>query len=204
MKKKAARKGPRRVLVLCGSPRPRGNTNTVVGWFGQGAGQAGARVDVVDLARLKFKSNGCLCCMRCQKSDRYECAVRDDARPVLASMPDYDVLVFATPVYFFGPTAQLKLLLDRMYCLFKFDRPGPGFGCAFRHATLGLISTAGDGLGGGLGALAESFRILSRFTGCKLKTLLVPSAPQDPRELANNAALRKKAIAFGRRLGARA
>jgi multimeric flavodoxin WrbA len=201
MSKTAAKKAPKRVLVLCGSPRPRGNTNTVVGWFGQGAGEAGARVDVVDLARLKFKANGCICCMKCQKSERYECVIRDDARPILASIPDYDVLVFATPVYFFGPTAQLKLLLDRMYSLFKFEKAVPGFDCAFRHATLGLIATAGDGLDGGLGALADSFAILSRFTGCKLKTLLVPGAPKDPADMAKNAALRKKAMAFGKRLG---
>jgi NAD(P)H-dependent FMN reductase len=190
----------KRILFLCGSPRRNGNTNTVVKWARQGAAKAGAAVEVVDAASMKFKSNGCTCCMGCQRSKEYKCVIADDAQPVLASMPRYDVLVFATPVYFFGPTAQIKLVLDRMYSLFKFERPGPGFGCAFRHATLGLISTAGDGMDGGLGAVADSFAILSRFTGCPLKKLLVPGAPKDPRDLAKDAKLRVKATAFGRKL----
>jgi NAD(P)H-dependent FMN reductase len=200
MAKSIAKKPLRSVLFLCGSPRPKGNTNTVVEWARQGVAAAGATAEAVDLAPLKFKVNGCVCCMGCQKSEKYECVVRDDAQPILARMPRYDALVFATPVYFFGPTAQLKLVLDRMYSLFKFEQPGPGFGCAFRHATLGLISTAGDGLDGGLGAVADSFGILSRFTGCKLETLLVPNAPKDPRDLDGNAELRQKAMAFGRKL----
>jgi hypothetical protein len=103
-------------------------------------------------------------------------------------------------VYFFGPTAQLKLVLDRLYSLFKFDQADGGFRCAFAHATLGLISTAGDGLDGGLQAVADSFGILSRFTGCKLETLLVPNAPKEPRDLDGNVELRERAIAFGRDL----
>lgn len=200
MAKKATKKPGKKVLVLCGSPRREGNTNTVAAWMAEGARSAGATVEMVDVARLKFKANGCTCCMGCQRSPKYECVIADDAQPLLASIPKYDVLVFATPVYFFGPTAQLKLVLDRMYSLFKFAKPGPGFGCAFRHETLGLISTAGDGPDGGLTAVEDSFRILSRFTGCPLKTLLVPGAPKDPKDLAKNAALRKKAVAFGRSL----
>ena len=200
MAKFSPRKRPKRILFLCGSPRPSGNTNTVVKWARQGAEAAGAAVTVVDAAKMKFKANGCICCMGCQRSKEYKCVIADDAQPVLASMPRYDVLVFATPVYFFGPTAQLKLVLDRMYSLFKFDQPVPGLGCAIGHATLGLISTAGDGLAGGLGAVADSFGILSRFTGCPLKKLLVPGAPKDPRDLARDAKLRAKAMAFGRKL----
>jgi NAD(P)H-dependent FMN reductase len=196
------KKSKRSILFLCGSPRAKGNTNTVVEWARQGAAGAGAATEVVDLAPLKFKVNGCVCCMGCQKSDKYECVIADDAQPILARIPSYDAIVFATPVYFFGPTAQLKLVLDRLYSLFKFDRPGPGFGCVFAHATLGLISTAGDGLDGGLQAVADSFAILSRFTGCKLETLLVPSAPKEPRDLDGNAELRERAVAFGAKLAA--
>lgn len=189
-----------KVLFLCGSPRKAGNTNTVVSWAAQGAAGAGATVEVVDVAHLRYKVNGCICCLGCQRSAEYRCVVADDAQPILASVPKYDAIVFATPIYFFGPSAQIKLILDRFYSLFKFNQPAPAFGCAFRHATLGLIATAGDGLGGGLQALADSFDIFSRFTGCRLEKLLVPNAPKDPAELAKNADLRERAQTFGRLL----
>src|ERR1035437_1593609 len=182
----------RRIMILGGSPRPNGNTNTVVDWFSQGAADAGAEVERIDLARLKFAVNGCICCMGCQKSDKFECVIKTPAQPILARMPDADVIVFATPVYFFGPTAQLKLVLDRMYSLYKFTK-ADSFDCAIRQATLVLISTAGDGLEGGLGSVAESFGNMARFNGSKLETLLVPNAPKDPKDMASNQELHRKA-----------
>ncbi|MFB3894613.1 MAG: flavodoxin family protein [Phycisphaerae bacterium] len=189
----------RRIMILCGSPRASGNTNTVVGWFAQGATAAGAEVEKIDLAKLKLKGNGCLCCMGCQKSDTFECVVKDGAQPILARMPEADVLVFATPVYFFGPTAQLKLVMDRMYSLYKYAK-SESFDCAIRHATLVLISTAADGMDGGLGLLAESFETMAKFNGSRFEKFLVPNAPKETSELASNAALRSKAVEFGRRI----
>ena len=46
---------PRKIVVLCGSPRKKGNTNRVVSWFAEGAGEAGASVEIVDTARLKYR-----------------------------------------------------------------------------------------------------------------------------------------------------
>ena len=188
----------KKVMILCGSPRAKGNTNTVAGWFAEGATAAGAEVETVDLAKMKLSANGCSCCMGCQKSDRYECVIKDAAQPILARMPKADVLVFATPVYFFGPTAQLKLVLDRMYSLYKFNETTSEFQSAIRHAKLVLICTAGDGKDGGLGLVDESFRIMAGFTGCQFDSLLVPNAPKDPKELGGNRQLREKAIQFGR------
>jgi len=74
----------KQIMVLCGSPRQHGNTNTVVAWVIQGATDAGARIDRVDAARLKYKVNGCISCFACQKLPEFECVVDDDAQPVLA------------------------------------------------------------------------------------------------------------------------
>jgi multimeric flavodoxin WrbA len=190
----------KKILILCGSPRPKGNTNTVVGWFTEGATAAGADVEIVNLSRLKLAANGCTCCLGCQKSDRYECVIEDEAAPVIAAMCKADVLVFATPVYFFGPTAQTKLVLDRMYCLYKFKQGESEFDCAIRGKGLGVIATADDGLDGGLAATGESFEAIATFSGCKFHSLLVPNAPKEPKELAKHEELRLKATEFGRQL----
>ncbi len=111
----------KRIMVLAGSPRENGNTNTVAGWVAAAVKESGADVEVVDVSRLKSKNNGCIACMGCQKPEKFECTVDDEIKPVLARIPDMDVLVFATPTYFLGPTAQMKLVMDRMYSLIKFD-----------------------------------------------------------------------------------
>ncbi len=190
----------KKILILTGSPRKDGNTNTVVKWFTEGAKEAGATVDVVDVARLKSKNNGCVACMGCQKSDRFECVVDDEVKPVLRRIPDYDVLVFATPTYFFGPSAQLKLLMDRMYSLIKFD---PAKGCYthnLSHLKWALICTGGGDINPGLALVEQTFKTVAGFIGSDCDSLLVPNASMYSDELKQNAALREEAKAFSRRL----
>ena len=187
----------KKIMILCSSPHKHGNTNTVVDWCVEGAKAAGGEVECVDIARLNYKNNGCIACMGCQKSDKYECVVQDDATEILARIHKYDVLVFATPIYFFGPNAQLKLLMDRMFCLVKFD---PETGEPISPSgwqTLGLIATAGGDIKDGLGLLDQTFKAIADFSGEQYLSLLVPNAPMDPQEMKGNAEIKKKALAYG-------
>ncbi len=190
----------RKILILTGSPRKNGNTNTVVKWFAEGAKEAGAKVEVVDVAGLKSKNNGCIACMGCQKSDKFECVWNDDIKPVLKKMPDYDVLVFATPTYFFGPSAQLKLLLDRMYSLIKFDQARGCYTHNLSHLKWALICTGGGSIDPGLRLVEQTFRTVAGFIGSECASLLVPNASMYSDDIKQNAALREEAMAFGRRL----
>lgn len=94
----------KKILIINGSPKKVGNTSAMVEWFCQGA--KGADIEIVRAAFLKYKTSGCISCRSCQKSDKYECSVEDGAKPVLAKMADVDAIVFATPLYFFGPSAN--------------------------------------------------------------------------------------------------
>ncbi len=190
----------KKILVLTGSPRKSGNTNTIVGWFAEGAREMGASVEIVDVARLKSKNNGCVACMGCQKSDKFECVWDDDVKPVLTKIPNYDLLVFATPTYFFGPSAQLKLLMDRMYSLIKFD---PARGCYthnISHLKWALICTGGGDINPGLALVEQTFKTVAGFIGSECDSFLVPNASMYSDELKQDAALREEAMAFGRRL----
>jgi multimeric flavodoxin WrbA len=192
----------KKIIVLCGSPRKQGNTNTVVNWFVEGAKSAGAQVEVVDAAHLKYKANGCTACMACQKSDKFQCVIDDDASPIIARIPEFDVMVLATPIYWFGPTAQLKLILDRTFALVKFDLktgeplPNP----ASRQKVLALIATAGGDLDGGLNSLDDAFKTAAAFTHCSYDSLLVPLAPLDPRQMVQQTEVKEKALALGRKM----
>lgn len=190
----------KKIMILSGSPRKNGNTNTVVKWFVEGCKNTEADVEQIDAARLKSKNNGCIACLGCQKSDRYECAVDDEIKPVLARMPEKDVVVFATPVYFFGPSAQLKLLIDRMYSLIKFDPAAGGYSHNLGHLKWGLIATAGGDINPGLSLVEQVFKTSVGFIGSELESLLIPFASMYNDDIKQNAELRERAMAFGRKL----
>lgn len=192
----------KKIMVLSGSPRKNGNTNTVVQWFTDGATEAGASVEVIDITKLTSKFHGCIACMGCQKSDKYECVIDDEVKPVVARIPDADVLVFATPTYFFGPTAQMKSLLDRMYSLIKFNPEKGGYDHNLGKVNVGLIATAGGGIQPGLQFIEDTFKTIAGFTGMGFSSLLVPNAPRETGAIKQDSALRKRATDFGRTIAA--
>jgi len=184
----------RKVIILCGSPHKEGNTNTVAGWVAQGARGKGAEVEVIDAVALKYKVGGCVGCMGCQSSKEFRCVIDDEAGPIIARLPEADVLAFATPVYFYGPTAHLKRFIDRMFSLFKFSPDGK-VRQAFHKTRVALIATAAGGLDDGLSLTEQLFRKIAAFSGKEMQSLLVPNA-----EGADKEELRRKAVAFGESL----
>ncbi len=190
----------KKIMVLSGSPRKNGNTNTVLGWFTEGAKEAGAELELVDITKLKSAHHGCIGCMGCQKSDKYECAVNDEVKPVLARIPSADVVVFATPTYFFGPTAQLKTLLDRMYSLIKFNPAAGKYDHNLGHLKLAVIATAGGGIQPGLQLIEDTFKTMAGFTGMGFSSLLVPNASMYSDTVKQDRELQERAKAFGRTL----
>jgi len=188
----------KKIMIVCGSPRKQGNTNRVVAWVADAARESGAEVEIVDAAHIDYATNGCTACMACQESDEFRCVIDDDASPIIARIPESDVLVFASPVYWLGPTAQIKLLLDRMYSLIKVkDEP---FDTAIKKTAIALIGTSGGGREHGLGLLEETFKLAASMMQMPFDSLLVPFAPADPANVENNDELKSQAAEFGRKL----
>ena len=107
----------KKVLILSSSPRKGGNSETLAAAFANGALEAG---NLVETVHLREKNYGfCRGCLACQKLGH--CVIRDDAVEVTAKMRDADVLVFATPVYYYSVSGQLKTMLDRANPLFGSD-----------------------------------------------------------------------------------
>ena len=98
-----------KILVLQGSPNVDGSTALLAGEFARGAREAGHAVDVVDVAALDIAPcTGCVAC-------GYEgpCTLSDDFDGLRERILGSDTLVFATPLYYYGMTAQLKTVIDR-------------------------------------------------------------------------------------------
>lgn len=107
----------KKVLVISTSPRKGGNSDTLADFFIQGAQEQGHAVEKVTLfdKQIGF-CKGCLTCQSTQK-----CIIQDDANAIIEKMKEADVLVFATPIYYYGLSGQMKTLLDRANPLYSAD-----------------------------------------------------------------------------------
>ena len=102
------------IAVLTGSPRKNGNSNFLAAQFAKGAEKAGHQVFTFDCA--KHNVSACIDCGHCNMNG--PCVHKDDFEIVRPYLISADVIVFATPMYFFGVTAQLKLVIDRFYAIY--------------------------------------------------------------------------------------
>ena len=120
------------IVVLSGSPRKGGNTAIMVQAFKEGAESAGHTVEVVDVAAKKIAP--CRACKYCY-SHGGDCAIKDDMAEVREALKRADMVAFASPVYWFDISAQLKLAIDRMYAF---------GGCGFSFSKVALLLDSGS------------------------------------------------------------
>ena len=98
------------VLILSGSPRKGGNSDLLCDEFMRGAQESGNKVEKIRVAEKKV--GYCRACYFCRASDG-ECIIEDDMKDILQKMIDANVIVLASPVYFYSIDAQLKTVIDR-------------------------------------------------------------------------------------------
>jgi multimeric flavodoxin WrbA len=98
-----------KVLGIVGSPRKRGNTHILVSKILEGAEAEGAETDILLLGKLKIRE--CTGCQACWKGR--PCSRKDDMNHIYPMLAESDGIVFGTPVYWYGPTALIKALVDR-------------------------------------------------------------------------------------------
>lgn len=104
----------KKVLILSSSPRKGGNSDLLCDAFADGARAAGHLVEKIRVAEKKIGfCTGCYACHTLK-----HCVQQDDAASVIAAMMAADVIVLASPVYFYSVCAQLKALFDRTVVIF--------------------------------------------------------------------------------------
>lgn len=100
-----------KIVVLEGSPHKKGSSNLLAGEFIRGAQSAEHTVQVLDVAHMNI--HPCLGCEYCGMNG--PCAQKDDVPEIQNALLSADMIVFVTPVYYFGMSAQLKMVIDRFY-----------------------------------------------------------------------------------------
>jgi multimeric flavodoxin WrbA len=122
-----------KILGLSGSPNRKGNTVTLMNQTLNGAKEEGAETELYSVAGKDIKP--CDGCHACGKTG--ECVIKDDMQSLYGKLMEVDGVVFGTPVYFYGMTAQLKAIIDRTIAI-----GGPGKSMANKVG--GVIVTGGS------------------------------------------------------------
>ncbi len=138
------------ILLLNGSPRPKGRTAQMCSAFMEGAQSAGHTVHRVDVCRKKIA--GCLACEYCHTRGNGKCLQEDDMREVYPLLLETDMLVLASPIYYHNLTGQLQCAIDRFYAV-----GSPRTLTRLKKAALFLSSGDADVYGGALFEYENSF-----------------------------------------------
>jgi len=183
----------RRILILKGSPRKRGNSALLAERVAAGAGDAGALVESFDLHDMEIRP--CDGCDFCQGSG--ECVIADDMQSLYPKLREADGIVIASPIYWFTINAQVKALLDRWYAL-----EGAGES-ALAGKQFGIVLTYGDSDPYSSGAVnaIRMFQDICRYERAEIAGFVYGSANK-PGEIQAQAEVMQRAYALGRRLAA--
>lgn len=131
----------KKILIIQGSGRPNGNTAQLVKSFTQGAEDAGHTVEIISLIRNEVK--GCLGCNACRY--RKPCVQKDDFNDMVPKIMKADLLVFASPLYFWTISSRIKAFIERFYCIAeKDDNPPLGRYEKYPNKDCALLMTAAD------------------------------------------------------------
>lgn len=140
-----------KIIILQGSPNKNGSTSILADNFAKGAREAGHIVETLDITRMNIKPcTGCVAC-------GYEgpCVQKDDNEIVKSKLLSCDMLVFATPLYYYGMSAQLKTVVDR-FCSYNSSLNS-------RHLKSALLAVAWNSDDWTFDALEVHYKTLVRY-----------------------------------------
>ncbi|MCR5788358.1 MAG: flavodoxin family protein [Lachnospiraceae bacterium] len=123
-----------KIAVFNGSARKE-NTYAMTEAFREGAEASGHEVEIYQVGQMKI--NGCLGCEYCHTKGEGSCVQKDDFEKLLPAYKEADMVIFASPIYYFSMTAQMEAAIQRVYCL--------GKPLKAKKAAL-LLSSASDGV----------------------------------------------------------
>lgn len=140
-----------KIIILMGSPNKNGSTSILADNFAKGAKEAGHTVEFLDITRMNIHAcTGCIAC-------GYEgtCVQKDDVEKIKSKLLSCDMVVFATPLYYYGMSAQLKTVVDR-FCSYNSSLNS-------RHLKSALLAVAWNSDDWTFDALEAHYKTLVRY-----------------------------------------
>ena len=178
----------KKVLIISTSLRQNANSEILAKETEKGARDAGHQVEFVTLKDKEIKF--CKGCLACQKLGK--CVINDDANEITLKMKEADVIVWATPIYYYEMSGQMKTLIDRANSLFA---TGKNFSEVYVITTSadssdGVVQTVLNGVNGWIAC----------FSGLKLKGYLEGDGLENSNDVKNRADLLEQAYNMGRNI----
>jgi multimeric flavodoxin WrbA len=181
------------VMIALGSPRRKGNSSTLAARVAAGAKSGGSHVETFWLHGMDIKP--CTACGGCRKKNHVDCVIKDDMQILYPKLRSADVIVIASPIYWFTFSAQTKLFMDRWYGL----GGDQGYALSGKHFAILLSYADADPFSSGAVNALRTFQDALRFIEAELVGMVYGSASKAG-EIRENKALMKEAYQLGRRI----
>ncbi len=177
----------KKVVIIKTSLRNNSNSDILADEFIRGANDANNEIQVISLKNKKI--NFCIGCLSCQKTKK--CFMGDDAIDIADKVCNADVVVWATPIYYYSVSGQMKTLIDRMNSLYARD---------YKFREVYLLATSAEAEEETInGAIKEVEGWVSCFNNVILKNHLLIGDVNSPKDILNNPNL-VKAYNMGKEL----
>jgi len=155
-----------KIITILGSPRKKGNTAKVLSMFED---KIGKDHEVERINITQYNVGGCLGCYKCKdKKDEPGCVQKDDALTIFEKMIQADAIVYASPLYCWSFTSQIKPLIDRHFCLVSGDGT-PDQDSLISDKPAALLVTCGGPIEGNCDAIQGIFKGFSDYLKLKAK-----------------------------------
>jgi multimeric flavodoxin WrbA len=188
-----------RVMTILGSPRREGNTARVLNWIEDRLRADGYDLDAANM--LDHNVGGCSECLACKKGTVELCSINDDANALYRRMVAADLVLIAVPVFCWGFPAQIKGLIDRMYCMMDFAVRRPG-APRLHNKPMGLLLTGGGGEADNAELMVRAFQRLVDHLGGRIGGYLFIGGCTTPEKISHE--VKARAEDFAARISGRA
>lgn len=176
-----------KIAVIIGSPRANGNTRMLADAFVNGAKESN-EVDVITLGSLHI--GPCRGCNFCSRNEAHDCVQKDDMAGVIDRLTDADIIVIASPIYFYGVSAMMKTFIDRLHTPKRKN---------FRVKGLVLLCVAADTIPTLFDAVSVQFESILKYFSLKDCGRVFVNGVKDPGDIKGRPEL-KTAFDLGKSL----
>lgn len=129
----------KKILILNGSPRLNGNTSALIEEFIKGAKLNGSEITKFDLDRMNIHC--CKGCLKGGKNPDSPCSQKDDMDKIYPHYKEADILVLASPMYYWAFSAQLKIFIDRIFAVTEID---PNYKTPYKECIMLMAAEGND------------------------------------------------------------
>lgn len=173
-----------KIVILAGSARKGGNTDLLAQAFADGA-RENNEVEVISVA--DYKVNPCIGCNSCFTREGHTCFQKDDMAIIYEKLKHTDILVVASPVYFYGISAQLKAMIDRLHTPMRDE---------FRIRKLALLLVGAASLPELFDPIIMQYQLVLNYFHLESAGMVLVRGVRDKGDIKGNEAL-KEAYALG-------